>query len=55
VTKTPKRRTGRLTPEQRADIKARVATWPPLTQRAQVTVLFGPYLDALGKRPDRRS
>jgi hypothetical protein len=57
MTETPKRRTDRLTLEQRADIKARVATWPKLTeaQRAQVAVLFGPYLDSLGKRPDRRS
>ena len=30
---------------------------PPLAeaQRAKVAVLFGPYLDSLGKRPDRRS
>jgi hypothetical protein len=26
-----KRRTDRLTPEQRAEIRAAVATWPPLT------------------------
>jgi mono/diheme cytochrome c family protein len=37
-----KRRTDRLTPEQRAQVRARVATWPPLTevQRAQVAALF---------------
>jgi hypothetical protein len=31
-TPTPGRWTSRLTPEQRADIKDRVATWPPLTE-----------------------
>jgi hypothetical protein len=43
MTETPKRRTHRLTPEQRAEIKARVATWPPLTEekRAKLAILFG--------------
>jgi hypothetical protein len=46
MTETPKRRTDRLTPEQRADIKARAATWPPLTeaQRAQFAILFASKL-----------
>jgi Spy/CpxP family protein refolding chaperone len=32
----------RLTPEQRAEVKTRVASWPPLTeqQREQVRTLF---------------
>jgi hypothetical protein len=39
----------RLTPEQRAEVRARVATWPPLTevQRVQVAALFAPYLSKL--------
>lgn len=38
MTETPKRRTERMTPEQRAEIRAVIAAWPPLTevQRAQV-------------------
>jgi len=49
MTETPKRRTDRLTPEQRAQVRATVATWPPLTeaQREAVRVLFAPYLDRL--------
>jgi hypothetical protein len=45
MTETPKRRTDRLTPEQRAEIKARVAPWPPPTeaQRAKVAILFAGY------------
>jgi uncharacterized protein DUF3106 len=32
----------RLTPEQRAEVKARVAAWPPLTedQREKIRILF---------------
>jgi hypothetical protein len=35
-------RTDRLTPEQRAHVRAAVATWAPLTEaeRAQVATLF---------------
>jgi hypothetical protein len=35
-------RTDRLTPEQRAHVRAAVAGWPPLTeeQRAKVATLF---------------
>jgi hypothetical protein len=42
MTETPKRRTERLTPEQRAEIRAAVAKWPPLSQeqRAKVATLF---------------
>jgi hypothetical protein len=39
---TPKRRTDRLTPTQRAKVRAAVATWPPLTpeQKAKLAILF---------------
>ncbi|HME76054.1 MAG: hypothetical protein WCD33_06675 [Mycobacterium sp.] len=42
MTETPKRRTDRLTPEQRAQVRAAVATWPPLTpeQKAKLAILF---------------
>jgi hypothetical protein len=42
------RRTDLLTPEQRAEIRARVATWPPLTeaQREAVATLFAGRFDA---------
>ena len=42
MTETPKRRTDRLTPEQRAEVRAAVAGWPPITeaQRVQVAALF---------------
>lgn len=42
MTETPKRRTDRLTPEQRAQVRAVVATWPPLTpeQKAKLAILF---------------
>jgi hypothetical protein len=41
----PRRRTDRLRPEQRAQIRAAVAAWPPLTeaQRAKVATLFASY------------
>jgi mono/diheme cytochrome c family protein len=50
MTETPKRRTDRLTPEQRAEVSATVAAWPPLSegQRAQVAALFAPYVSKLG-------
>ena len=49
MTDTSKRVSDSLMPEQRAEIGARVATWPKLTeaQLAQVAMLFGPHF---GKR-----
>ena len=42
MTGTPKRRTDRLTQEQRAQVRATVAAWAPLTeaQRVQVATLL---------------
>ena len=47
MTDTPKRSTDRLTPEQRAEIRAAVATWPPLTEArpAKVATLFAGRFD----------
>jgi hypothetical protein len=49
MTETPKRRTHRLTPEQRAKVRAAVATWPPLTpeQKASGTVMMARIIHSL--------
>ena len=52
--------TGRVTPEQRAEVRVAIATWPPLTeaQRVKIAALFEPYQAVLmggGKHPDRPS
>lgn len=46
---TPQRRTDRLTPEQRAQVRATVATWPKLSEakREKIRTLFAPYGDRL--------
>jgi hypothetical protein len=42
MTETPKRRTDRMTPEQRAEVRAAVAAWPPLSaaKKAKLAILF---------------